>query len=467
MKRKFGKKNIKLFVLFSFLVLLIILLFTYVIYRFINYDKTIYKIASGSFMYDTDNRYISLEKEASLRQRWDKHYYLEVDDKRTDMGEDVVVYHEDNYLLYLYGTNFLIQTNGEVTYSDSKLEVARNGSPKFFKLDDRKYLIIGSDIFTEKKDIKTKDYLLVEIDKSGNAILLNQEMNIKTLNTLTLHTNSFSFDVANEKLIVGEDLIDLKKVSGSTNQYKKPVKEEKEEEENNKEKDETPSGGNNTGNNTANGGAVTGGNGGSVSSSGGKSETLNIIKSASLTSVVGYTSYVDVGYAVNDPKNEYVAVYLIVEGKDYKQKFILNKTQNKIRIRNLKPNSEYTISFCVTMSDKNLDVLTDEVLNVMKVKTKAVESKIHITKISGNKIYFSVFYDNSYAYESANVVAYSDNVNVGTVAVITNQAISTKGFSGVIKTDISLGYEIILKLENCIYDGENVTSNIQTKFINR
>ena len=229
MKRKLGKKNIRLFVLFSFLVLLVIILFGYFIYQALTYDKTLYKVAANSFMYDSDNNYVLLENDGELTQKWDKHYYLKVKDKKKNMGNDVVVYNDNDFIIYIYGTNYQVKTNGDVIYSNTKVEASRNGSPTFYKLDDRKYLIIGSSIQTDNKEIKTKNYLIIEIDKSGHALLLNNELNIKTLNTLVLKTGVYDFDVANERLIVNENIIDLKKISGSTNQYVEPVEEEEDD----------------------------------------------------------------------------------------------------------------------------------------------------------------------------------------------------------------------------------------------
>ena len=53
-------------------------------------------------MYDVDNSYVLLETDAELKQKWDKHYYLYVKDEKTDMGTDVVVYNENDYLIYVY-----------------------------------------------------------------------------------------------------------------------------------------------------------------------------------------------------------------------------------------------------------------------------------------------------------------------------------------------------------------------------
>ena len=468
MKRKFGKKNIKLFVLFSFLVLLVILLFVYIIYVALSYDKTEYLVTNGSFMYDVDNNYVHLEEEAKIQQKWNKRYYLYVNskkgNKRTDLGEDVVVYNKSDYLLYIYGTNYQIDINGDVSYSDKKVEIARNGSPTIFKLSDRRYLLVGSNIHTKNNDIKTDGYLIVEIDKSGNALLLNNEMNIKTLNTLVLMTNSFDFDVANEKMIIGEEIVDLKKISGSTNQYVEPVEEDKEKSDDSDKKANNKT---NNSSNSSNSGQNNGGNINNNIINSNSKEKLNITKSAVLTSVAGYTSYIDVFYSINDPKNEYVSVYLLVEGLNYKQKFNLNKNITKYRIRDLKPNSEYTIRFGYSYTDSESGVLVDEIVNVLNVKTKDIFSKISITKVSGSKIYFKVNYDDSYAFESADVVAYSDGINIGMVTVNTNQATSSYGYSGFIDASTSLGYEIILKLENCVYNGEMVSANVQTKFINK
>lgn len=459
MKRKLGKKNIRLFVLFSFLVLLVVCLFGYFIYQALVYDKETYKIAANSFMYDNNNEYVLLENDGELTQKWDKHYYLKVKDKKKNMGDDVVVYNDNDFIIYIYGTNYQVKINGDVVYSNTLVEASRSGSPSFYKLDDRKYLIVGSSIQTENKEIKTKNYLLVEIDKSGHALLLNNELNIKTLNTLILKTGIFDFDVANERLIVNENIIDLKKISGSTNQYVEPVEEEEVDRNNN-----------NNNNNQGGGGIAGGAAGGSLGTNTtitDKDNQINIVKSANLTSVVGYTSYIDVFYSVIDPKGEYTTVYILVEGVDYSQKFVLNKGNSKYRITDLKPNSEYSISFGYTYVSSESEMLIDEVVNVLKAKTSKINTKLSIDKISGSKIYFTVHYDNNYAYEAADIVAYSDGNSVGSMTVEKNLAVTSKGFSGVIHTGDSLGYEIILKLENCFYNGVEVTSNVQAKFINK
>ena len=53
-------KNKILFILFSFLVILIIGVFIYALYKTLSYDTTIYNVEKGSFIYDKEYNYILL-----------------------------------------------------------------------------------------------------------------------------------------------------------------------------------------------------------------------------------------------------------------------------------------------------------------------------------------------------------------------------------------------------------------------
>ena len=479
MKRKLGKRNVRLFVLFSFLVLLVSGLFIYGIWTSFTIDKNIYTVVSGSFTYDAENSYVKLESEGTLQQKWDKKYYLSVADKEKSknkvysLGNDVVLFNEKDTTLKLYGSNFRIDTNGNVTFNDKEVDIVSNTSPLFYKLDDRKYLMVSKQIVTEKKEIDTKDYLVVEIDKSGNALLLNNELNVKTLSTVTLKTTGYEFDVANEKLLIpnSKKTIDLKKVSGSSNQYVEPTKESTTADTNIASGGGGGGGGGgSTGITTSGSSAATGSAGSTIISSTttNRLEDLNIIKTARINSVAAYTSYLDVFYTVNDPKNEYISVYLTVEGTDgYENKLILNKDNTRYRIRNLTPNTEYTVSFGYTYaSSENSDILLEDTAGSLVIKTSKNQAKITINKISANKIYYTVTLDQSYAYEFANIVAYTNNVPIGRDNINVTQALTANGFSSVITCDSAFSNKVLLKLEDCKFDGEDVESDIQTTFIN-
>ena len=101
MRRKLGKKNMKLFVLFSFLVLLVVCLFGYGVYVAFSIDKNIYDVATGSFTYDVENSYVKLDQAGTLQQKWDKKYYLSVKDKNSsknkviNLGNDAIIYNDN------------------------------------------------------------------------------------------------------------------------------------------------------------------------------------------------------------------------------------------------------------------------------------------------------------------------------------------------------------------------------------
>lgn len=478
MKRKLGKKNTRLFVLFSFLVILVACLFGYGIWMVFSIDKNIYQVKVNSFTYDSDNGYIKLDTDGTLQQKWDKKYYLSVKAKDKNknkvysLGNDVIIYNENDSNLKLYGVNFRIDTNGTVTFNDQELEIPKNSAPLFYKLDDRKYLLVSKEINTEKKEINTKGYLIVEIDKSGNSLLLNNELNVKTLSTIKLQTTGYEFDVANEKLLIpnSKKTIDLKKVSGSSNQYVEPEKE------NPLDNITLPSGGGGGGGGSVGDPSGTGATTGSVgstiinnNSSSDKNDAtqLNIIKSAKITSVTSYTSYVDVFYNVNDPKGEYVSVYLLLEGVDGNEtRLILNKDNTRYRIRGLTPGAEYTISFGYSyISSENSDIIIEDTSNTFVVRTRKNQTKINVTKISGNKIYYTVTFDDSYAYDEASIVAYNDSTAIGRDVINVTQALSGDGYSSVITCENAFGSKVTLKLEDCKFDGEAVISDIQTTFV--
>ena len=459
--------NNRLFILFSFLVFLIILVFVYALYKTLSYDNTIYTISKGSFIYDKNYDYLTLEDDAKMQQKWDKNYYLT--EKKTnkihELGSDVVVFNKNDFRIYLYGENYQVKVNGDVKYSNKVVNIAKNGESTFFKLSDRKYLMTGTTIKSDVKGIKTNNYLIVDIDKSGNALLLNNELNIKALSTLKLKTKLYELDVANERLYIGKEVIELKKINGSSNKYKEEKEEEKSK-DNNKTNTQNNKNNNNSNNSRNKTNSIA-----SSSSNSSKKENLNIVKSASLISVASTASYIDVSYSIIDPKNEYTTVFLLLQKLDNSKetkKIIISKNNNSYRIRDLVPNTEYKVSLCYTIvGSDDSNTLEDEVANELITKTKKDNTKIVINKISGNNIYYTVFFDESYAFDSADVVLYSDNNQITSQAVNAVNAVSSKGHSGVLESPTAFGYEVKIRLENCTYQNEQVNTNVQTKFINR
>ena len=111
-------------------------------------------------------------------------------------------------------------------------------------------MLVDREIVSSDKFTNTVNYLLVELDKLGNAKLSNNKINLKTITPMILVTSKYRFDINNEILNFGSYDIDLKKIIGSTNQYK-PEEVDKDGESDGT----TGENGGNAGNGTGTGGA--------------------------------------------------------------------------------------------------------------------------------------------------------------------------------------------------------------------
>ncbi len=471
------KNNKIIFSIFAFLIVLLIGLFGFILYEQIVKKSKTYLIPKDSFGYDINNDYFTIASNAKVSKKWDELYYLsylldgEVYEK--SLGSDNVIYNESDGKLYVFGDNYKVLNNGDVVYSKNFFDISL-GDESFYKLDDRKYLIVSNVITTESdetesNDIATKRYLVVEMDKLGNFLLLNNELNLKVLGAKSIKFGNKIFDVAHETLTINKKTIDLKKINGSTNEYKDPVIEDEDDKKNDDTNTSTIINNNNSSNSSTinNNGNTTIINENNVlnGSNSGKND-LTILKSIQLTSVVTYPSYIDVFYTVVDPKNEFASVFLLIEGENYENKFILSKNLTRYRIRNLNPNSLYKISLCYSSYEKGKE-LTDEVVNVISATTQSINSKIKVNKINNDSINFTVYFDNNYAFSDSYVSLTIDSQKIDRVQVKTSEAISSDGFNYTISVPNGMGYEIILELEDCTYEGEKILCNTRTKIINR
>lgn len=431
-------KNKILFVVFILIILMIIALLVFSVYN--SKGKTVeqYKISSNNVIYDEDYSYISLEKEAILKKEWDKNYYLYLNNssEKYSLGTEPVFYDKSKNQITIYGTIYQVYTNGDVSEKTEKTVISSVNDFQFFKLNDRKYLMIGEKIKSD--NFATTNYLIVSIDKAGNALLLNNSVNIKTINPLVLNVGDFSFDVANEKLINGEKEIDLKKINGSTNEY---VQKEETEDNNNTGGDNN-SDSNNTNNNNNNNNNINNSSSnnsqiyndivnqiinltGIISSSGNKT---NLYKNISLRSVTPGASYLDISYSVIDPEEKYLSVFLALKDSNGNVDYhYLNKESDTYKITGLLPSSQYEVTINYIVAGSSESVVADSI----KVLTSNDPTVVRINKIIGNMIFYNVKMYNEYEFASAYVTL--TNCDGGTIGItqlnITN-ALSLTGDSG-------------------------------------
>lgn len=473
--RKLSQGNRTNFILFAIIVIIIIAILVASLILVSKVKKEQYEISEKALTYDVDYNPISIDQSALIDRNWDSNYYLHLksDGTVSKLGKNALVFYTRKITLDVYGKIYEIELNGNVTESDGKNEILDLTQNRIFKIADRRYLITGNEIKNETGTLNTKNYLMIIIDKSGNTLLLNNELNTKTINPVTLQTPSFIFDVANEKLKYDDKEIDLKKIEGSTNQYK-----EKLEEPENVITENNNNGGSNSG---ANSGTIISNNNGSSTiinnnnnnnntnininndnnnnnnnnnSDNNDKNNTELIKSLSLRSVTATSSYIDVEYSVIDPENKYQLVYIILEQNGTQEKIVLDKTKTSYRIEKLQPNTQYTVSLAYRTVDANA-TSQEYIEDAIAIRTEKILANITIDKITSNKVYFTLKIDQNYIFDSAQVTIYCNGEQKDTVDVNIEQATSANGWSSSFENTDRSG-ELILKLEDVYYQNKKI-----------
>ena len=460
--RKWNKKSKHAFLLFAFLVVVIIALFVYSIINLMSREPEHYTVTRGSYFYNNESQLVTLATDADVTKHWTGNYYLiDAEENQYNLGKTSAIYDPSDYKIKVFGEIYQVYQDTTVQKYKGMTEVMRNVGSLFYKLEDRKYLLVSSLISNVDQTETFQNYLIVELDKNGNALLMNHETQKKTLHAMVLQTNEYRFDIANEKLYWGTVEIDLKKVGGSSNEYK-----EIEVDEPLPTPTVTPTPAPTMTPNVPQIDISTGGNINGDSNSN-QNSTNTIMKFTRLREVTPSITYVDVSYQVFDPQNEYISVYLTVSSNNEEdRKILINKEETSYRILGLSKNQEYTITLSYTTMDELSSSPTETVQDMITVKTSEPTLSLKVTRISATTITYELKQDNRYQLDQAEVQLYVNGILTDTQTVDLNAALSDKGFQSTFIHN-GLGREFELRLANTSYNGMPVDHNLYTKYINR
>ncbi len=480
MRRKLGKKNTILFVLFSLLIIGIIIIFFFGVKMFMQIGNKEYSVQSGSIIYDKDNKLIKLSNNGKIYKGYSSSYMLKTkkdkENIKYNLGKDAVVFNSTDYKMYLYGSFYQVLLSGNVVKMNGRLEIIRDNGPFVYKLDDRKYLVVSKKLESEDNSIKTSNYLLIDIDKNGSVTLYNNELQERIIKPIVLNCDNFKFDIANEKLVISSKIVNLKEVNGSTNYFvaKKdddgniiePTKEDL-------EKDETPETDNTNDyyasyfnkitksfNNLTN--SVI--QGSAKNDSDNTNKNLDLTRWLSLSDVSVSVNSITVNYNVFDPNNEYNSVFIDFESSNLNglKRIQLSKESNSYIINELIPDTEYKITIGYTLQENPKQEVYDD---IVKVKTNKPDYRINVTKVTQNKVYFNVKIDSSYVIENGNIAMYVDDELYNVSKIDIKKASTKAGW------DSSFDFErkqsmVELKLENLKYNGNDIDINVSYKYKN-
>ena len=398
MRRKYDLRNKRNFMIILILMVAIICIFSLFIYKYKQNSKILYKIEIGCVIQDVNKNYLNTSSDSELRLRWNDNYYLIYQDKQMNLGKKVIVYNTTTRVINLYGKFYEINEDGKIITHTKETKLPNSNESKFYKLDDREYLLIDKSINSSDRTINANDYLLVELDKLGNAKLSNYKLNLKTVSATTLVTSNYQFDIANEKLIFNDLEIDLKKIIGSSNQY---VEEEKKNDTKNNENNNT-SPWNMINNNPSNNNVINNNKQGNISSI---EEIKNKAKMTSIVRITEGIRQIDVDYVVYDPYNEYKSIYAEITKSNGIDVVYLPKNDTHITFNNLAANTKYKVNFIYTTINSETEELSYHKIDEMELTTKMPEFDISVYKFySTNKtLSYKVTLPDNYPISTINV----------------------------------------------------------------
>ena len=456
-RRKYDGKNKRSFIIIVILSVLVVVIFSLFIYKYVKTAKIEYKIEAGTVLQDVDKNYLTIDSDAKLKIRWSGNYYLVYNDEIVNLDKKVITYNSITGQMRLYGKFYEISKDGKVIENREETVLANTSEPKFYKIDDRKYLLVSTKVNSDDYSIEANNYLLVELDKAGNAKLSNDRINLKTISPTKLITSKYTFDINNEILNFGEYDIDLKKIIGSTNQY-----QEKLPDANSDDMTETPNENvTGEGNGTGGGGAVGGVGAPGVGDVVNKDDTgdivdidelLNKVKMTSIIRIVEGVTTIDVDYVIYDPYNEYgdVFVEVVSAGQNYTKD--LSKTETHITLDNLEADKDYKLKFVYTtfVTDPETGEKTSRLhtFEEFDLRTKVPEYSIAVYRLSKvNKILeYKINLQEDYSISSVNVDVSFDNVVVDgtTERVNISDSVSVNNKASYVTDSISIdGYNIL------------------------
>lgn len=437
-----NKRNIGIIIGIS---VIIIIMFSLIIKLFLSHDHREYLVDTGSLIFDKDKTIVKLDKSGIIKKKWNNDYYLTYNDKSILLGAAAISYNEDTGKIVLYGKYYEIGAGDDIVVRDGETEIKSSALTKFYKLADRKYLVIDKEIKTTDGLLSTTDFLLVDLDKVGNATLTNHKVSLKSFGGTTIVTSNYTFDVQNEILTYGSNKIDLKKIIGSSNTY---TKEELIPEENK---------GSSSDNITNIGTDKTENKPGDSSGENKPGTTVveEVKKATKRTSVISTnstTNKITIDYVIYDPKKEYTSVYMEVneEGTNKIDTIHLTASDTKYEINNLFPNTKYNLTFKYSYLDEENNLKTD-VFDNISVTTKKPKINLKVTNISNGNIKYLITTDNTYNIEKGTIKVFINNelVSSSTISINGNtpESININPVSGdlieIQITDVTSGDRII------------------------
>lgn len=481
------------FGLFAGVALLAVIGMSLFVFRTVAMGSQAYPVELGTVFYDVDDSYVKTEAPGTAQRRWDGTWSVGLETGESyDLGKHGVLYAAGSDELALLGDAWLVREDASVE-SHSGRTVVDASAPALYKQNDRRYVLAAPQIACEEAGIDTAPYVIVRMDRAGNAWIANHEMNVKTVKPLVLAADDVRLDVANERLqTVGEDGsvlsdVDLSKIGGSTNEYE-PMEDI--DGDGDVDADDTAAGAGGAGGTTVIGGgsaSASGGAGGSSSSSSGaiagglvsgtggadgsdedsgesgakpnENPNAGITPQLTLTGTSSNVTSVTFDYRVYDPNGKFASVYALIQPVQNgvvgaATKVLLNSGSTTKTVYGLAPNSVYRITLGYTLYKTTGEGETDHTADFINVTTKAMGVSVTVPALSSSAITARVNANAAYPLDSVELVLYSKGAEIARQQVDTARASTSGGWTTTFANPGTKSFE--LRLENAKYQGEDI-----------
>lgn len=477
--RKLSGKVKAIMIVFVGLVLLLGGAFGIVVYYSISNKSERIVLSSNCVAYDDNGNKIILSEPSSIYKSYYGGYVLkDLDNNVYSLGDNTVVYDEN--VLKVFGGGYQILNDTEVSIISEYAEIADLDTPAFFKLADRKYLITGSEISgDDSSTLSTSNYLYIVMDKSGNAMLLNDELCEKTKSALSVGSGgAYAFDIAKETLSLGDGTksVDCGPIIGSTNEYDESTDKDKlrqriedlkakgEDIENEDEMVINAKGGpggiggvGGTGGSGGQGGAGGAGGTGGEGGVGTAPKVSDARKAMNIYSINALYTTASVEYSVNDPYGQFGEVSFIytntLDATDT-NKITADIDGTRMTLYNLEPGSRYKLQL-VSSKDATVEA-------VQYFYTAVPIATIDNVFFTENSITFTVHYENNLSFSQAVVVlASSDKTHIIDQTYVSVDKASSSGdtitFSGLEFNKQEIENNLVLYFTNVKFNGKDIT----------
>ena len=382
-----------------------------------------YAMEIGSLVYDNAYSRINLEGNGEVHRELNGNWNLKVDGgEKYDLGKKTVAYEPQSGSLKVFGGGWQFKEDGTVVKLSNFEEIPLTESG-FIKLSDRKYVLVGDDIHDASGKVTADGFLYIIADKAGNAHMMNDVMNVTSMDEMILNEGDFQYNIAEETLALGENVVDLQSVMSALNVVEDPFNLGR------KKYAYTIRGGNGGaggkggaggiggrggtggiggagGDGGAGGAGGAGGNGGSIN---GSSQSQNITGRMGMyiKSIDKSSNKLVVHFRINDTFGNYGEIEVRVKPSSGSGKEIIKRVgpdDEEVTFDQLTAGKRYTVTIGYYDEEEDGEFRS---MDVVRATTEDVSISFYITQVNSDDVCYSVQLDEDYVTSFTRVVIHN------------------------------------------------------------